>query len=201
MKKFLYVMILLIAVIIFFSVSSGETDSDYRSKVAEVRKERIGYLKTSKDSPFQQFDKKFHPPSYFPIDPDYKVQARLERIQSIQRIPIQSSDGSTQFYNKFAYANFTLNGQTLKLLILKPSGFGVPNTYFTAFADETSTITSYGGGRYLDLEIGKSDKVEIDFNLAYNPYCAYTAEYSCPLPPAENILTIAIAAGEKDYNH
>lgn len=201
MKKLLYALALVVGVIVFYSLSSGESDEAYRKKVADTRKDRIDFLKNSEQSPFQKFDRKFHPPAYFPINKSYIVQAELQRIGAIQRMTIQNSDGSKSTYHKFAYAVFKLKEQELRLLILKPAGFGVPNTYFTAFADETSTNTTYGGGRYLDLEIGKSDKVQIDFNLAYNPYCAYVSAYSCPLPPAENVLSIAIEAGEKDYNH
>ncbi|MEM7297260.1 MAG: DUF1684 domain-containing protein, partial [Bacteroidota bacterium] len=69
------------------------------------------------------------------------------------------------------------------------------------FGDETSGETTYGAGRYLDLEIGKSDQVVIDFNKAYNPYCAYFPDFTCPLPPRENLLTVVIEAGEKDYQY
>jgi len=78
-------------------------------------------------------------------------------------------------------------------------GFGADKTLFCGFADDTSGKGSYGGGRYLDVTIGKSNKTSLDFNLAYNPYCAYIDEYICPLPPPENILAIAIEAGERVY--
>ena len=73
-------------------------------------------------------------------------------------------------------------------------------TLFLAFADETSARETYGAGRYLDLKkIGGATEIELDFNRAYNPYCAYAEGFSCPLPPPENILKIAIRAGEKTY--
>lgn len=201
MKKLIYFLVPVVIIIIIYSVTGGGKDEAYIEQVQKVRNDRIKYLKTADESPFQQYDITFHSLDFYPIDKQYKVRAKLERIQSIQRMTIQNSDGTSSTYNKFAYATFSLLGQRHRLLILKPSGFGVPNTYFTAFADDTSGETTYGGGRYLDLEIGKSDNIEIDFNLAYNPYCAYAAAYSCPLPPGENLLTIPIEAGEKDYNH
>ncbi|MFT4738047.1 MAG: hypothetical protein ACI92W_002165, partial [Paraglaciecola sp.] len=73
------------------------------------------------------------------------------------------------------------------------------NVFYLAFADVTSGSSTYGGGRYIDVTIGKSDKVVLDFNLAYNPYCAYAPDFSCPLPPRENILSLSIMAGEKDF--
>lgn len=200
MKKLAYFLFPILIIVMVFSLSH-QTDSGYRQQVADVRAERIRYLKNSKESPFHQFDLPYRPLEFFSIDARYKVSANLERIASPVRIMVQNSDGSSSPYVKFAYASFHLDGQALKLLILKPAGFGaLPNTYLTAFSDQTSGNTSYGGGRYLDLEIGKSDNIVIDFNLAYNPYCAYVKEYSCPLPPTENILPVAIEAGEKDYH-
>lgn len=201
MKKLLYILIPVLGLVIFYSLSGDESNRAYTEKIEELRNDRIKFLKHSKDSPFQQFEMEFQPLSFYPVNSKYKVRAQLERIQSVQRLTIQNSDGTTSRYNKFGYASFRMAGEQHQLLILKPVGFGVPNTYFTAFADETSGEITYGGGRYLDLEIGKSDNIEIDFNLAYNPYCAYVAGYTCPLPPKENLLTVAIEAGEKDYNH
>lgn len=199
MKKLLYFLFPIVIILIVFSLTN-QSDSGYQEQVADVRAERIRFLKNSKDSPFHQFDIKYKPLEFFDIDQKYKVRANLERIQNPSRITVQNSDGSSSPYVKFAYASFKLEGQSLKLLILKPAGFGaLPNTYLTAFSDDTSGNTSYGGGRYLDLDISKSDNIQIDFNLAYNPYCAYIKEYSCPLPPAENVLPIAIEAGEKVY--
>ena len=72
---------------------------------------------------------------------------------------------------------------------------------FFAFGDETSAVETYGAGRYLDLEkVPGSSTITLDFNKAYNPYCAYISNYSCPLPPAQNLLTIPIKAGEKTYH-
>lgn len=204
MKKIVYLAgIIILFAIIFYSLGGGGDNlKAYREKIADIRADRVKYLKTSDQSPFQQFKKTYQPVQFFGIDPSYKVRANLERITSPSRMSIQNSDGTASTYSKFAYANFELQGHTLKLLILKPAGFGaLPNTYYTAFADKTSGESSYGGGRYLDLDIGKSDNIEIDFNLAYNPYCAYVKEYSCPLPPSENILPLKIEAGEMIYSH
>ena len=71
--------------------------------------------------------------------------------------------------------------------------------FFLAFADSTSGKDTYGGGRYLNVRQDGKNSITIDFNLAYNPYCAYNPDFACPLPPKENVLTIAIEAGEKNY--
>lgn len=200
MKKLVYILIPVVIIIIIYSIGGGNNDEAYINQVTKIREDRIKYLKTADESPFQQYDVEFKELDFYPIDRKYKVRAKLQRLSTTERLIIQNSNGTSTAYNKYAYASFHLLDQQHRLLILKPAGFGVANTYFTAFADNTSGDATYGGGRYLDLEIGKSENVEIDFNLAYNPYCAYAAEYTCPLPPAENLLTVSIEAGEKDYN-
>ena len=174
-------------------------DNAYQAKVQDEIDNRIKYLQYNDQSPFQQFDIPFEKPSYFPIDPSYRVNAQVERFTDREYMTIGSSDGSQQRYLKYAWLTFTLQNVPCRLLVLKPVGMGATNIFFLAFADETSGQTTYGAGRYLDITIGKSDKLVLDFNLAYNPYCAYVPEYSCPFPPSENVLNIAIEAGEKDF--
>lgn len=200
MKKIISFLIPVVLVVLVYSYVNDNQET-YQQIVREKRSERIQYLKTSDQSPFQLFNVPFDSLSFFPINSDYRVRATIERIKGGSSLEISNSDGTTSRYQRYAYANFKLNGADQRLLILKPAGFGSMNTYFTGFADNTSGLSTYGGGRYLDLEIGKADWLEIDFNLAYNPYCAYVSGFSCPLPPAENILSVAIEAGEKDYTH
>ena len=201
MKKLAYFLFPIIVIIVAYTFFRTGSDKEYIQLIEKEREERIRFLRASEASPFRLHDIEFAEPEYFPISSEYKVNGRLERIKNGEHIRINNSDGSTTSYRRFAYAHFTLKGNPYRLLILKPVGTGALNQYFTGFADNTSGNTTYGGGRYLDLEIGKSDKVIIDFNLAYNPYCAYVSEYQCPFPPKENILPIRIEAGEKDYQH
>jgi uncharacterized protein (DUF1684 family) len=103
---------------------------------------------------------------------------------------------------EYAYAEFDLGGFHNKLLILEGIGIGpVRGKLFLAFGDATSAGETYGAGRYLDIAKAPGSKtVLLDFNQAYNPYCAYTDKFSCPLPPVENLLEIAVKAGEKTYH-
>lgn len=186
-----------ILVVIFYMTQFGSSDDDYIREIEEFREDKHVFFKTSSISPFVEQGIEYEPVIFYKPNPDYKVNAKLEKLTSRETIAIPNSDGSQTRYLKFAFAKFQLGGQSHALLILKALGFG--NQYLTAFADETSALTTYGGGRYLDVVIGKSDQVELDFNKAYNPYCAYSSAYLCPLPPRENFLAIAIEAGEKDY--
>ncbi|XOV93852.1 MAG: DUF1684 domain-containing protein [Bacteroidota bacterium] len=200
MKKLIYILGPIILIIFLYTFIRTSGDDDYIAQVETERAERIKYLKVSESSPFQQYDQEFKEPNYYSISSDYRVNAQLERLSGNERVTIQNSDGSEVQYVKFAYANFGLKGQQFRLLILKPINMGPVAQYFTGFADNTCGNDTYGGGRYLDLEIGKSDHIVIDFNLAYNPYCAYVDQYQCPFPPRENILPVRIEAGEMDYH-
>ncbi len=199
MKKLIYILGPVLLIIIGYTIVRTGEDEDYIAKIEEERESRIKFLRVSDASPFQQYNQEFKEPEYFPISADYRVNATLDRLNSNERVTVNNSDGSETQYTKFAYANFSLKGQTYRLLILRPMNMGPAGQYFTGFADNTSGTMTYGGGRYLDLEIGKSDNIVIDFNLAYNPYCAYVDQYQCPFPPKENILPIRIEAGELDY--
>ncbi len=195
MKKIIWIAIPILAIGFWF-LSSGD-DSAYLNQVNDEIEERKDFLKSDPQSPFVLFEVPYTEPEYFPIDAKYKVNARVERLDTKSVIQLADNKGEKQRYQRFAWLHFRLDGQAHKLMVLKPAGFGANDFFFLAFSDETSGDTSYGGGRYLDVEIGKSDKVVLDFNLAYSPYCAYVEEYSCPLPLRENRLGLLIEAGEK----
>jgi uncharacterized protein (DUF1684 family) len=100
---------------------------------------------------------------------------------------------------KFGLFTFEVEGQHLKLIAYKSVEDPYARSLFLPFSDETSGHETYAAGRYLDLEEQGGDDYELDFNLAYNPYCAYNEDYTCPVPPFENKLSVKILAGEKNY--
>lgn len=194
MKKTLWIVIPLIALILIIS-QSGTSDDGYKVEFEKYWEDRHDYFRNSEGSPFIQKSIDYKEVEVFPYDWNYRVNAKLSRFTTREIVPVGNSDGTITKYLKFATARFKIDGKEQALLILKAPGFG--NQYLTAFGDETSGNSTYGGGRYLDMEIGKSENVVIDFNKAYNPYCAYFDDFTCPLPPRENLLTVAIKAGEK----
>ena len=107
--------------------------------------------------------------------------------------------------DRYAKVTFKLNGKDLELTLYRNIGLMVNPIYrnllFLPFTDETTGELTYGGGRYIDLDIKDIDKnkITIDFNKAYNQYCAYSDGYRCPVPPEENDLAVSISAGEKNY--
>jgi len=186
-----------IVIVLSFVSRSGSSDEDYAQEFEEYLADKHDFFSNSEGSPFVQKDVPYQKVSYFEPNSSYKVNGTLERFTSREIIRLGNSDGTETTYLKFAWVKFTLQGKQCKLLLLKALGFG--NQYFLAFGDETSGITTYGAGRYLDVIVGKSNDIQLDFNKAYNPYCAYFDDFTCPLPPVDNLLEIAINAGEKNY--
>jgi len=169
----------------------------YKQQIGAARRQKDDFFRTGADSPLP--DKaRFSGLRYFGPDLSYRLTARLEPFaDKTQKLVVPMSDGSEEVYDKFAHAVFSLNGTTGRLLIVK-SG----DTYSVMFRDATSGKETYGGGRYLELEPADlaDNRAILDFNKAFNPYCAYNPNFACPLPPAENTLPMPIKAGER-YVH
>jgi uncharacterized protein (DUF1684 family) len=191
-----------VVVSILYSFLGGNDQSAYINEITKEREEKDLFMISSKESPFAADPEAYKGLSYFPPDPKYKIIASLTPIEDRKTITLATNDGKEQRYTEYAYAEFDLDGYHHKLLILEVSDMGpFRGKLFFAFGDETSADETYGAGRYLDLEkVPGSKTITLDFNKAYNPYCAYTEKFSCPLPPPENLLTIPIKAGEKTYH-
>lgn len=198
---------------VFYSLSGGLSDKEYAHSIQQEREVKDAFMKNDNDSPFRsvktQTEKEvtdnteiIAPLKYFPADLKYRIVATLEPIASKKNILLPTSDGKEQNYLEYGYAIFNLDGIENKLLILEIMDMGSQRgKLFLAFADVTSAIETYGAGRYLDIKkVPGAGSITLDFNLAYNPYCAYSHIFSCPFPPKENILKIAIKAGEKSYH-
>ncbi len=194
--------ILATLMIIYFSLSpSGTSDKHYASAILKERVDKDDYMKNSDESPFT--DKSaFTGLKYFEPDPKYKVTARLKPVENKKVVVLATSTGEERHYLEYAWAEFELDGVEHKLLILEVMAMGpTRGSLFLGFADETSAKETYGAGRYLDIKkVPGAGSITLDFNKAYNPYCAYTDNYSCPFPPRENLLPIAVLAGEKNYH-
>ncbi len=133
--------------------------------------------------------------SYFPESNDLRYELPIEPAAGGE-VTIGTSDGQARTYKRAGLVRFTVSGSDVELTLLHHIG---DDGYFLPFRDATSGKATYGAGRYLDVDDAEDGLVSIDFNLAYNPYCAYSEAYSCPLPPTENWLPVAIEAGEMTY--
>jgi uncharacterized protein (DUF1684 family) len=132
---------------------------------------------------------------YFPENPDLRLEVIVEKFLEPETIQMQTSTGDIQEYTRYGRFNFHIDGQEADLTI-----FSDTNGYFLPFVDSMAGRETYGAGRYLEpIDLGKG-KFLIDFNYAYNPYCAYNDAWSCPLTPFENRLKVPIRAGEKVFH-
>ena len=188
----------IIIVILFYSFRGGESREEYIERIATVRAEKDVFFKYNSESPFANNTDSFKGLNYYQPDSDYKVNARLTLSDKKEVITLGTNDGKTKAYKNFGIAEFELGGKINRLLILEMYE-PFDGKLFLAFADQTSTEETYGAGRYLDVEYSGGDFLTLDFNLAYNPYCAYDEGYSCPFPPPDNLLETPIKAGEKIY--
>jgi len=202
-KNILFVAALaLVATIVYHSLTGGQTEAEYISGIQKKRTEKEEFMHTSDQSPFGKERKNFKTLNYFKPDTKYRIDARLVSIANKKMITIPTSDGKENHYLEYAYAEFNFQNTPCRLLILEiTDDTPYKGSLFLAFADSTSANETYGGGRYLDVKkVPGASTVVLDFNEAYNPYCAYAENYSCPFPPKENILSVAIRAGEKKYH-
>jgi uncharacterized protein (DUF1684 family) len=200
--------LLLIGIVLYSLPESAQVDKAYNAQVQQARRQKNLQFRTAADSPLLAGEKLgFDSLKYFPPDVNYRITAHLHRLDAALAPPLnlRQSDGSTEVYRQWANVDFTIPGQTAlqKLVLLQKAGpAGAQEALFVPFTDATNGHQTYGGGRYLDLPLPADGAAEItlDFNAAYNPYCAYNSAYSCPVPPAENKLTVDIAAGEKAFH-
>ena len=192
----------LITTIFYYSFTSGSSDQNYIENLTKEREAKNEFMKSGEDSPFGDEKKNSKGLSYFPPDINYRIIAKLAPIENKKMIVLPTSDGKEKKYLEYAFAEFELNDAPCKLLILEiVDDNQYRGTLFLAFADLTSAIETYGAGRYLELKkTPGAGTITLDFNEAYNPYCAYSDNFSCPFPPKENILNTSVRVGEKKYH-
>lgn len=165
------------------------------SELAEFRREKDTFFATSPDSPLTpEQQENFHGLTYFPENPDLRREIEITPFDKQDKVQLPTSTGDIQTYTRYGRFNFEIDGKKAELTL-----FGSPHGFFLPFVDSQAGKETYGAGRYLDPEQLPNGKFLIDFNLAYNPYCAYNEMWSCPIPPAENRLEVPIRAGEKNF--
>lgn len=151
-----------------------------------------------------RYKKDFEGLDFFPPDTNYRVMAKLQRTPNALPFLMPTTTGKQSEETVYGIVHFKLKGQLHQLEVYQNKELmgkeGYMDYLFLPFMDNTNGTETYAGGRYLDLRIPKGDSIAIDFNKAYNPYCAYNAKYSCPLVPSVNNLDIKVLAGVKAFN-
>ncbi len=167
----------------------------YIDSIEAGRAEKDRFFRSSPYSPIED-RVNFTGLNYYPPDPTLRFELPLQEAEQVEELTIQTSTDDEQTYFRIGTIEFEVGGEPAKLAIYKSPHH---DELFLPFRDATSGHETYGAGRYLEPQDLGGGKLLVDFNLAYNPFCAYTDAYSCPLPPFENTLRFQIRAGEKAY--
>lgn len=179
------------------AVACGSPPS-YPEEIAAHRAEIDAFMRGDSQSPIPPGQRAaFQPLPYYPIDEQYRVPAALRVARGDEIIEMSTSTGKPRRMRRIGTLAFTLKGEPLTLTAFAEADDTALRRLFVPFADLTSGIDTYQGGRYLDLDLKGSGVYDLDFNRAYHPYCVFNPEYECPLPPRENRLKVPILAGER----
>ena len=167
------------------------------SDIEEFRIAKDHFMGHDQDSPLtHEQQSEFSGLKYFSESSDLRFVLPVEIFDASETIEMQTSTGDVAVYLRWGNIAFDVDGESARLTIFKDAhGHG----YFLPFTDTTNGKETYGAGRYLEIEVLEDGGVAVDFNMAYNPYCAYNESWSCPLTPFENRLKVPIRAGEKTF--
>lgn len=197
----------LLPLLLFFIVFATKAqDNEYLKEIEKYREDQNAEFFDPETSPLAADERaQFQGHEYFPIDESYRVKARFEATPNSRPFSLGTNTGVTRLYRRIGILHFELEGKPYTLeAYLKVQSFAMRsavNYVFLPVIDLTTGETTYGAGRYLQYEgIPEGDEWIIDFNKLYNPYCAYNANYECPVVPQPNHLPIKIEAGVKDYS-
>lgn len=185
---------------IFICACAQNKTQTYTEEIEAFQYELNVEFSDKKTTPLKSKDfKKFKSLAFFPINENYKVVADFERTPDEPIFEMPTSTERKPLYSQYGIATFTIDGKELSLRIYQNQDLMLDPEYedylFIPFNDLTNGDKTYDAGRYLDLKTTSESTIVIDFNKAYNPYCAYNDKYSCPIPPRENDLSIEIKAG------
>ncbi len=195
MKFLLYIILFFCSVICF---SQTETSQEYQQNLNKEYSDK-------KESPLTDEDfLTFKSLNFYEINTKFIVEAKFFKSENEKVFEMKTSTSRLPKYLKYGELHFKIDNLDYKLNIYRNIDLikkeGYEDYLFLPFSDLTCGNQSYIGGRYIDLRIPKSDKIIIDFNKSYNPYCAYNYKYSCPIVPLENDLKVTILAGVKKFH-
>lgn len=165
------------------------------NRLERFRQEKDRFFRMHPQSPLTHEQRhRFQGLKYFDENSALDLVVDVEEFPTKETIEMQTSTGDVQHYQRFGRFKFNVDDEEAELTI-----YSSEQGFFLPFVDALAGKETYGAGRYLEPEPEGGKKFHVDFNIAYNPYCAYNDMYSCPLPPWENRLKVAIRAGEKLY--
>jgi uncharacterized protein len=170
---------------------------DMMTDLDEFRKMKNEFFANDGQSPLTPGQKKaFMGLKYFPPNPELELEVTVDEFTDKQQVRMQTTTGEVQVYERYGKFDFSVDGDAAELTIYRDS----EQNFFLPFVDNLANRETYPAGRYLEpVPLGKN-RFKVDFNLAYNPYCAYNEYWSCPLTPFENHIRVPIRAGEKLFH-
>jgi len=165
------------------------------TELSKFRNAKDDFFANDPHSPLTPAQKRdFQGLDYYPENPDLQLEIDIEELEGEDPVQIQTSTGDIQVYEGAGKIHFEVDGSPAELTIFE-NEYGL----FLPFVDSMAGVETYGAGRYLEPVELSNGKYLVDFNLAYNPYCAYNDAWSCPLTPWENRLKVPIRAGERVF--
>jgi len=199
---------LVLLLLVLFLVSCGKQytpeQQKYIASIEQQRKEKDKSMKNDADSPFNQEPKQhFEPLKYYKVDPDFVFKSKLTEFETKDTISIYGTKGEERKVIRFGYVSISFQNKNYKMNVYNGTSRSGEKYYTIWFTDKTTGEETYGVGRYLDFELSadKNFLYTIDFNFAYNPYCAYSPKYSCAVPTKDDYLDIEVKAGEKKFHN
>jgi hypothetical protein len=166
------------------------------TELEEFRKEKDEFFAHHPQSPLTREQRKaFKGLNYFPEDESLLLEVQVEEFPQKEHIEMQTTTGDVQDYVRYGRFRFEVDGQTAELTLYQSQ-----HGFFLPFVDSLAGSETYPAGRYLDPDPLPGNRFLVDFNLAYNPYCAYNEMWSCPITPFENLIEVPIRAGEKIFH-
>lgn len=204
-RKIFFICFSFASIILVNSCGKNYTPAEeaYIKEINEIRKQKDEEFKSSLYSPFNQdVNANFTPLKYFDVDPAFKFKSKLYEYESKDTVKVLGTKGEERKAVRYGYLKFMYDETEYKVNVYKGWSDNGQEYFSIWFTDKTTGEETYGVGRYLDFELSPSKEFTytIDFNLAYNPYCAYSATYSCAIPTKEDHLDIEINAGEKNFH-
>ena len=202
MKYYKYILFLIIVIALqWHGVAMGQT---YQDTIAKYRAQYVADLLSDARAPIVQSDVRYL--QFFEVNTHYRIMADFTPTPGATPFLIATHSGKNKPFKEYGTFTFVLHDSTfvlhayLNLDLINEKNH--KDELFIPFTDETNYTATFGGGRYMDLSVNdiQNSRVELDFNKCYNPYCAYKDGFSCPIPPSENHLYIAIKAGEKMFS-
>ena len=167
------------------------------SVLSDFRERKDHFYKGGRESPLTRNQRiGFSGLAYYPENPELRIEAELGEAPDRETIALATSTDDIQEYRRAGVVHFAVDGVTAQVTHFATEH---GDRFFLPFRDATSGTETYGAGRYLEVDPPVDGQVVVDFNYAYNPYCAYNPEWSCPIPPTENWLKVPIRAGEEDF--